>query len=142
MRIVVAKPPNFAEIDAVFHIGDRLEELGVLFAYGDAIYNPTGGKISESLMAHETVHIRRQSAVGPTSWWRGYLDNPKFRLDEEIPAHQAEYLKFCETHPGGLARAQRRIVLHHIAARLSGDLYGNLIRYQDARGIIKRGTET
>lgn len=135
MNIVKALPPNFAEIDAV------------IFAWGATIYNPAGIKIDAPLRAHEAVHGERQREYGgPAMWWRRYLAEPAFRLDEEIPAHQAEYRCFCSTlralrvgeEPSVLPdRASRRITLHHIAARLASDLYGRLIRYDDARRLIK-----
>jgi hypothetical protein len=133
MRIVVARPPMFAEIDAAFHIAGK----PVIFAFGDTIYNPLGGPVSPQLQAHEAVHGARQRDSGVEKWWRAYIDDPQFRLDEEIPAHQAEYREFCRNATNGNARNARRMALHQIASRLASPLYGRLIRYDDARRLIK-----
>lgn len=134
MIVKNARPPMFAEIDAAFHVAGKR----VIFAFGDTIYNPEGVHISEELMAHEAVHGERQAGVGLAVWWRRYIaDDPAFRLAEEIPAHQAEYAKFCEINTKGNARNGRRLALHHIAKRLASPLYGNLIKYEQARKLIK-----
>ena len=126
---VFARPPNFDEIDDVFKVAG----LPVIFAYGGTIYNPERTELTESLRAHEEVHgIRQGSDI--EGWWKRYISDTKFRLNEEIPAHIAEYKKVCEISP---TRNQRRVALHHIAARLASGLYGGLIRYEDARRLIK-----
>lgn len=132
MLEVFSRPPNFAEIDAEFNVAG----LPVLFCYGDTIYNPSRVGISPSLRAHEAVHSRRQGG-NVEGWWRRYIAEPAFRLDEEIPAHVEEYKKFCSDNTEGQGRNARRMALHQIAKRLSSKLYGGLIRYDAARKIIK-----
>lgn len=127
MRVVVARPPLFAEIDAVFYVAGK----PVIFAWGDVIYNPQGGPIGPELQAHEAVHGKRQGA-DVEGWWRRYIADPEFRLAEEIPAHEAEYRAYSDK-----PRNVRRQALHHIASRLASPLYGRLIRYDDARRLIK-----
>ena len=56
MRIIYDRPPLFEEINARFKLPS-----GVIFAWGDIIYNPTRVHIPPSLMAHEAVHGRRQA---------------------------------------------------------------------------------
>lgn len=132
MRVVTALPPMFAEIDAAFDVADK----PVIFAWGDAIYNPLGAGISPELMAHEAVHGARQNG-DPAGWWRRYIAEPAFRLAEEVPAHQAEYQAFCEGNANGHLRNARRLFLRGLASRLSGPLYGRLISFEDARRAIK-----
>lgn len=38
----------------------------------------------------------------------------------------------------GQARNGRRLALHQIASRLASPLYGSMIRYDDARRLIKQ----
>jgi hypothetical protein len=72
---------------------------GVLFAFGDTIYNPSGAVIPPPLLAHEEVHGRRQTrnageifrATQVERWWEQYLKDPEFRYDEELYAHVAEF---------------------------------------------------
>lgn len=127
MQIVVARPPMFDEINAKFHVVGK----PVFFCWGPAIYNPSGVKISAALVAHEGVHCRRQGA-DIEGWWRRYIDDPAFRLAEEIPAHIEEYRVMCEQ--GG--RHERRAGLSNIARRLASPLYGNLITFAAAKKAI------
>lgn len=131
MREVRALPPNFDEINAVFNVAGK----PVLYAYGDTVFNPKGVIVDAPLRAHEEVHGCRQGS-DPDVWWRRYLSDKAFRLDEELAAHIVEYRVVCEYKP---KRNSRRVALHAIAARLSSDLYGRLIRYDEARKLIKEG---
>jgi hypothetical protein len=95
LKIEIAKPPNYDEILKVF---PKAGDYGVIFAYGDTIFNPSGVEISPPLMAHEEVHGRRQRGgicdpdVEPVRiWWGEYLADPEFRYREEILAHAAEF---------------------------------------------------
>jgi hypothetical protein len=134
MRVVCARPPLFDAIDAAFHIAGK----PVIFAFGDTIYNPMGVAIAPSLMAHEAVHGERQRGGDGdvTEWWRRYIDEPQFRLAEEIPAHQAEYRALCAEHPTA-PRNQRRLFLSGIARRLASPLYGGIVSFEAARKLVK-----
>jgi hypothetical protein len=128
-----ARPPMFEEIAATFSLARK---QNVVFAWGDTIYNPGGGRLSPEIHVHEAVHGKRQGA-DVEGWWRRYIAEPAFRLEEEIPAHIAQYRAFCVNHTKGNARNQRRLYLHHVAKCLASPLYGSLIRYDDARKLIK-----
>lgn len=96
MKIEIANPPNFEQILAAF---PNASQQGVIFAYGDTIYNPSNIVIPPPLLAHEEVHGSRQKAVhpkwgevdAPIAWWGKYIDDPEFRYNEELLAHGAEY---------------------------------------------------
>ena len=130
--IVVGVPPLFDLIDAAFHVKGK----PVIFAWGGIIYNPSGNPVSNELGCHELVHCRQQ-AGNPEAWWRRYIEDPKFRLDQEIPAHQVEYGEFCLHNPIGHVRNKRRAYLNDAAKRLSSPLYGSLVTYERARALIK-----
>ena len=132
MRIAEDYPPNFDEIAARFPEAKR---KGVIFSFGDTIYNPSGIFISRALFAHETMHGLRQGD-DVTGWWRRYMDDGAFRLAEEIPAHQAEYRFAMLDAPN---RNERRWMEKAIAARLAGPMYGRMIGGAEARRIIKVG---
>lgn len=133
--IIEARPPLFEEIAAAFPIVRT--HKGIIYAWGDRIYNPDGITIPGELLVHERVHMDRQgSAV--EMWWRFYLADPEFRLREEIPAHVAEHRAFCRDYAtGGWAKA-RRMHLHYAAQRLSSPIYGSMITYDRARTAIKK----
>lgn len=132
MKIINAVPPMFDEIDAVFNIKGK----PVLFAWGEKIYVPQPvGPLSKALLAHEAVHGERQMAYpgGIEAWWRRYMAEPRFRLDEEIPAHKAELAHLLTKAKGPSMRAH---VLSRTAARLAAPLYGNLITIADAKKAL------
>lgn len=131
MKIVKELPPNFDAIDSVFRVRRR---RGVIFCYGDVIFNPDGVHIPHHLLMHEAVHSARQAGF-PEAWWNLYLQDQDFRLAEEIPAHRAEYAAFC--NKGRPLWNKRRDCLKTCAQRLSGPLYGNLITFDEARRIIE-----
>src|SRR4051812_39011441 len=93
MEIVVARPPNF---DAIVEVFPFAQNAGVIFTYGQTIYNPSAVSISPALKCHESVHAQRQGSNEEEirAWWERYLKEPMFRLEEELLAHRAEYRSF------------------------------------------------
>lgn len=134
MRIIKAFPPNWPAIAAAFP--QIKGKQGILYAYGDRIFNPSGGVVAPWLVRHEEVHGLRQEALddpdtscawpvgGITKWWTRYIQNPSFRLNEEILAHRAEWQHYSGPYPDRY--------LGMMAERLSGPLYGNLISVEQA----------
>lgn len=133
MKIVIDRPPMYAEICSRF---PKAKGPGAIFTFGDTIYTPGKAQITKALMAHETIHSERQGGTEEqiTAWWRNYLDNAAFRLQEEYPAHRAEFMAYCRHNQTGRDR-----YLRFVAERLSGPLYGGLIKRQDAIQWIMTG---
>lgn len=131
--ILIEKPPIFDRILAAF---PKAAEPGVIFAWGDAIYNPSGIVIPPALLAHEAVHGRRQY-IGIELWWDEYLTDPEFRYAEEIPAHAAEFIALGSLRD----RNYRAKVAMATARRLIAPLYNYGTRYSLARAIrdLERG---
>jgi hypothetical protein len=86
--IIVDRPPNFERIQAAF---PKSVNPGVMFAYDGNIYNPSGASIPPALIAHEEVHLKRQTMHGAGIWWDHYLRDSEFRYNEELLAHVAEF---------------------------------------------------
>lgn len=124
----------FGEIAAAFDLRGRR----VIFAFGDTIYNPDRIEITPALAAHERVHGERQLAMGVERWWRSYIDDRAFRRDEEILAHQVEYLTHCQR---ALSRNERRFYENAIAEKLASPLYG-VMRVDQARKFMKEAAKT
>lgn len=118
MKVITAFPPNYRRINAAFNVRGR----GVIFCYGDVIYNPGRINVTPALLAHEAVHSGQQGA-DPATWWDRYIADPQFRLAQEIPAHAAEYR--VAPH-----------LLQEIAGRLSSRLYGGLIARDAAEHLL------
>lgn len=130
MKIVHGYPPLF---DRMLEVFPNAKKPGVLFCWGDTIYNPSNVTIPGYLVAHESVH-RDQQGKEPAFWWERYMANPEFRLAQEVPAHREEYRQYSIDFPN---RNMRRLALKTIAQRLSGPLYGNMISFDKARALIK-----
>ena len=124
MKIVVARPPNFDLILKSFPLPIM---GGVIFTYGDTIYNPSGNNIHPSLIDHESVHSERQGD-SVDEWWDEYIKDKKFRFMEEMYAHRSEYRYFNK-----FGRDIRRRALGHIASKLSSKLYGSMLSLKEAK---------
>lgn len=120
-----------AMIDEIAHVfPDAVRIPGVIFAWGNILYNPYGGRIPKWIIKHEDVHSNRQGK-DPRGWWDRYLGDQKFRLVEEALAHREEYLAYTKRHgSGGPA------ILRAAARRLSGPLYGHMVDYDQAERYI------
>ena len=133
MKIIKAFPPNWLTLRKVFPISGR---QGIIFAYGDRIYNPSGVPLEEWVLAHEGEHCKRQNAQGVGSWWDAYIANPKFRLEEEVLAHCVEWKTISDyLPPSACERHFARMV-----ERLSSPLYGNLVTKEEAERLISGRT--
>lgn len=133
-QILQEYPPNIEQIAAVFPMAKTRKD--VIFAYGEAIYNPSGQDLPQEILAHEMVHCMRQldHAEGVVGWWQEYLTDPDFAYYEELLAHRAEYSSIIERHP---CRPMRRKALRHVAKKLSSALYGKLVTFEQAKRALK-----
>lgn len=131
MKIVKSYPPNWSEIRAAFK---SATQPGVIFCYGDTIYNPSGDELSDALLAHEAVHSHQQGN-DPAGWWSRYIKDPPFRFEQELLAHQAEYRSLARDG----SRHVRRSVLKQLSVRLAGPLYGQCISRKRAAELLLRG---
>lgn len=129
MKVLYLHPPNFAATNRAFNVRGKR----VIFAFGSTIYNPRRITIPPELYAHEAVHQERQGA-DPMGWWDFYISDPQFRLQEEIPAHQAEYREVCTR---GSDPGWRQLAAERIAARLASPLYGSLVGFDDAIRLVR-----
>lgn len=109
---------------------------GVVFTYGDKIFVPSGKQLTHSLKVHEAVHSIRQQELGVDFWWDRYLTDWRFRYNEELVAHQAEYRDLLRGYPN---RNQRRMALKMVAQRLASPLYGGTGGWKQAADDILEG---
>lgn len=130
MEIVIDFPPIYDKIKSVFPMAGR----GVIFAWGNKIYNPSNVHIPPQLIAHEMVHGRRQgNDIG--GWWHRYLVEKEFRLAEEVAAHIVEMKYLLGTNPN---RQMRRQIFGSTAKRLSNPLYRYGISKVRAQVLLKK----
>ena len=130
MKVVVGPCPWHSEITDFFKIPPG---HSVIFSWGDIIYNPGNGKITRELHQHEEAHGARQGSTDADimMWWRRYMDDALFRIEEETIAHVAEYRAYCKRHGSG-----RPEFLNMVATRLSSSMYGNMLGFMQARDLI------
>lgn len=107
-----------------------------VFTFGPKCYNPTGRTMSPDLIKHEEVHVEQQEASEDVAvlWWKRYLQDPEFRLDQEAEAYAAQYKFLCQSIKD---KNQRFRLLMDISNILSGPLYGNIISSGDAMRKVK-----
>src|SRR5216684_1545019 len=119
VSIVRAYPPNYAGITRRFpSVRGR---QGVLYAWGDRIYNPSGGMVPPWLVVHELTHLRQQTDYDqPSIWWGLYMDDAQFRFEQELEAHKQELVAYATQEPNLWRREQ---YLDRVAARLASPLY-------------------
>ena len=128
MNIVSGRPPNFEKIAAVFPAARR---PGVVFTYGETVYVTGDAVLPVQLEVHEGVHIEQQKLIGRDVWWDRYLANGRFRFQEELTAHRAEYRALCK-----ISKSLGKKHLYFIADRLSSPLYGGVCTLKQARKAI------
>lgn len=132
MKVVMGYPPNYDAIQKAFglHRND-----GIVFTYGDTIYNPDGSDLPDHLMEHEQTHERQQAAMTPAKWWEQYLADPAFRLSQEVEAYQVQYGCLCRNYN----RKYRKHVLPQIAKHLASYMYGHVVTKEQATALILEG---
>lgn len=132
MKIVIENPPNIELIKQRFNL-----IKGLVFTYGDTIYNPDDGFIDAPLLFHEATHSVQQGEQ-PEKWWHRYLIDDDFRFVQELEAYQNQYKKYCELFKDRNAQAR---FLDRIATDLSSEIYGSFCTKRDAIRCIKNNTK-
>ncbi len=129
MKISTEKPPNWPDIEAKFHI--NFQQSGVLISYGDTVHVASGG-ISPDIRIHEQTHLDQQAKMGVEEWWRKYIADKHFRVEQEIEAYrnQVAYIKRYVSN-----RKKRELYITGIWKNMS-EMYGDMISYQKAQEIL------
>lgn len=116
--------------------GNPKDTSGLVFTYFDAIY--TKDPMPQDLFIHECVHYVRQGAGEneelAKEWWDRYVNETKFRLDEELLAYREQY-KFI------FNKSNRQISFEHakrLALDLSSPIYGRMITFNEALSAIMK----
>lgn len=122
-------PPNIEAIRAKFKLCGR-----EIFAWDGIIYNPSGARLSDALIAHELVHFKQQQG-NPEEWWRHYLADPDLRFAWELEAHAVEY----RVAAAGATRNERRLILKQLARRLASPTYGSMVTFATAKRLLEKG---
>lgn len=128
MKVVFENPPNIGRIRQFLN-----PPKGVVYAYNPSIYNPDSIDMWPDLEEHEKVHFKQQGN-DPDFWWERYLQDPQFRLEQEVEAyaHQLNYFK-----EKGANNKELKDLLFEFAKALTS-MYNLDITYQEAENKIRR----
>jgi hypothetical protein len=136
MKIVNERPPIWADVKRLFDFNEKT----TVFTYGDTIYNPAGGNVSADIVAHESVHMAQQAAMnvwghcGAWLWWKKYLRDPQFRLEQETEAYRYQYQFAVQQIK---SREKLAEYLFFLASQLSDTMYGRIIGFNEAMRMIR-----
>jgi len=134
MEMIVGKPPIWEEANKLFKLDKH--DYGTVFTYGNTIYNPLGKEIPMDLYAHEEMHADQQEHNDTIAkiWWKRYIEDPEFRLEQEAEAYGRQYAFLCL---GTKNRDKRAHMLWRLAQALSGPMYGSICTQSMAMRKIK-----
>lgn len=149
MKIYESYPPNYNDI---FNALGNVAVFKPVFAYSPDIYNPFKRELTADVIHHEQVHIQQQSVfTDPQIWYVKYLYDKDFRFKQELEAYGSQYQfgkKVVMETQRELNKDGKRIeagatkivdaFLDSLAGELSGDAYGNLCSFGEARNKIRR----
>ncbi len=131
MKMSFEKPPIWEECNKAFKLTGN-----EIFTFGDVLFNPAKLEIPDHLLVHEEVHAFQQQHDEHVAiiWWKRFIADPKFRIEQETEAYQAQYKFICSKVKDKNARFRN---LHMLASQLAGDMYGRAISYTDATRRIR-----
>lgn len=130
VKVLHDKPTIYDELHRRFGVEWDDKVIITFYPYVYCKVNLTPEKI-----IHESVHLKQQALIGVDIWWKNFLLDPVFRLQEELAAHRAEaqfIIKYIKN------KNDQFQYLHRIAMNLSSSMYGKLITYQKALKLIKQ----
>lgn len=132
--IIKEKPPEWIMQGCLSQFRVNVERT--FWTYGYEIYNPGNIQIPDHIQAHEERHMVQQAEYegGKDAWWREYLSNPRFRMEQEAEAYGAQYKYFCKRMQSD--RNQQARFLHTLAGQFSGPLYQLALTHTQATEMI------
>ena len=106
-----------------------------IFVYKDTIY--TDKKEEEfyyDVVHHEIRHLHQQKEHGADNWINRYINEPEFRLEQEVDAYRYQLKKVLKTTND---KGEYLNILTECITNLSSPLYGNIISYAEAERLLK-----
>ena len=128
-KILETYPPIWDDI-----IKAGMKPKNCVFAYGAIIYNPFKIYIPEFLIKHEEIH-EKQQGDNPRIWWQRYLEDDKFRLEQEVEAYAAQYNFIVKDIKD---RNRKFKILWEISRMLANPIYGEMTGQNEACLILKK----
>jgi len=99
-----------------------------IFAYDNEIYSDYD--LPYHLIVHEETHHKQQNACGLDNWVEKYLNDPEFRLWQEVEAYKKQLSVIKD-------REARFHIKLECIKNLSSDLYGNIVTKDEAKKLLE-----
>lgn len=106
----------------------------ILITIGDTIHTKDPDIVRPDLLVHEKCHEVQQREMGIKEWWKRYLEDPRFRLDQECQAYKCQAIWLKKNLND---RNKRFKFIHSMAVDLSSEMYGKVISYNEAYKFLK-----
>ena len=129
LKIIVARPPNFAAIAAALPMADKPSVIFTLEIRSSVLAAARSLRGSWPTSAFIPCNKAPTRSLGGTR----YLADVEFRFAQELEAHRAEWRAWLSLRRN---RAERRGYMVIIGMRLAGPLYGKMVRFAEARDLI------
>lgn len=138
MNVSNEKPPIYDEANALFKLEEH--KLRCVFTYGNTLHNPFNIALDPELIRHEETHMEQQEGHPDVAamWWKRYIQDAEFRVDQEAEAYGAQYKLYCQQVKD---REKRFRYLHGLAVMLAGPMYGKAITHSEAMKAIRTYAE-
>lgn len=108
-------------------------DQGTIFTIGNVIYHKKD--LTDDLEVHERTHVSQQLSYpgGKWAWWDKYLEDPGFRLSQELEAYRRQ-CRYARSNYKN--REKVNLVIQNSAMALSGKMYGELVDFNKAIDLI------
>lgn len=123
--------PFYSWFKEVFPITNK-----TIFVYKNTIYSDKSEKDwleYYDVLHHELKHIERMNKLGNDIWIRRYVNDKKFRLEEEKIAYLYQLEKVKEMGD----RTELMNIFTEVCQNISSPLYGKMISYRKAEQYFK-----
>lgn len=120
MIISKEEPAVYKECQRVFRVGEW--KVGIVIAYYPNIYCINDLSERPDIIVHEQTHLVQQDLYGVEKWWERYLTDPKFRLEQEVPAYRNQIAYMRKNYNGNRNKRLIQCFCRDMVA-----LYGDMI---------------
>lgn len=130
--LIHSLPPNWSTLLEVFP-ALKGQEQNVVFTYAPHIYMLRDMQLPPDIAVHEAVHLKQQTDISPGIWWTRYIEDPEFRLAQELEAYGAQ-LHFWSAYRNAIYKTEKA----RLARDISSSFYGNMISFGEAESALQR----
>ena len=129
MGVKIEKQDNFPYLQE-YRQNFPIDE-NTIFVFEDKIY--TNNDLPYDIIIHEIEHLRQQKKIGAKKWIDKYIEDPRFRLEQEIGAYKAQLKEVKKIGD----REEYAHILIECATNISSKLYNNIITYQESLKLLR-----